>query len=45
MGDPQLYDPVGLEMCRDIYKKYMLNSHLDDLIDLYDKAGRQLYNI
>ncbi len=32
---------VGLEMCRDIYKKYMPDSHLDDLIDLYDKAGRQ----
>jgi four helix bundle protein len=36
---------VGLEMCRDIYKKYMKGADLDVLIDIYDKAGRQLYNL
>ncbi len=36
---------VGLEMCKDIYKKYMVNCDLDKLVDIYDKAGRQLYNL
>ena len=36
---------VGLEMCRDIYKKHMENIDLDVVIDTYDKAGRQLYNL
>ena len=36
---------VGLEMCRDIYKTHMPNFPLDEFIDLYDKAGRQLYNL
>src|SRR4030042_5022297 len=32
---------VGLEMCRDIYKKHMKDKDLDIVIDIYDKAGRQ----
>ena len=36
---------VGLEMCRDIYKKHMVNCNIDELVDIYDKAGRQLYNL
>ena len=36
---------VGLEMCRDIYKKYMVNCNIIELVDIYDKAGRQLYNL
>ncbi len=36
---------VGLEMCRDIYKKYMVNCNINELVDIYDKAGRQLYNL
>ncbi len=33
---------VGLEMCRDVYK---IDCNMDELIDVYDKAGRQLYNL
>jgi four helix bundle protein len=36
---------VGLEMCRDIYKKHITDFPIDEMIDLYDKAGRQLYNL
>ena len=36
---------VGLEMCRDIYGKLMHGLPLEELIDHYDKAGRQLYNL
>ncbi len=34
---------VGLEMCRDIYMKHMVNCNINELVDIYDKAGRQLY--
>src|SRR3972149_11076820 len=36
---------VGLEMCRDIYKKHLSDFPIDQLIDTYDKAGRQLYKL
>jgi four helix bundle protein len=36
---------VGLEMCRDIYGNKMDTPVLVELIDIYDKAGRQLYNL
>ncbi|MBI5180236.1 MAG: four helix bundle protein [Nitrospirae bacterium] len=36
---------VGLEMCRDIYGKAMIGFSVEELIDLYDKTGRQLYNL
>lgn len=36
---------VGLEMCRDIYNSYMTDCNLDDMVDIYDKSGRQLYNL
>ena len=36
---------VGLEMCRDIYKKQTSDLPLDELIDVYDKSGRQLFNL
>lgn len=36
---------VGLEMCRDIYGKAMNGFSVEELIDLYDKSGRQLYNL
>jgi len=34
---------VGIEMCRDIFKA---NTELcEKLVDIYDKCGRQLYNL
>ena len=36
---------VGLEMCRDIYKRQTADLPLAELIDLYDKSGRQLFNL
>jgi len=36
---------VGVEMCRDIYGKVMHGLPLGELIDIYNKAGRQLYNL
>src|SRR3989304_10516991 len=36
---------VGLEMCRDIYKKHLSDFPIDQLIDTYDKVGRQLYKL
>ena len=36
---------VGLEMCKDIYTHAMADIPLADLIDHYDKIGRQLYNL
>ncbi len=36
---------VGLEMCRDIYGDLMVELSLAELIDKYDKSGRQLYNL
>jgi len=36
---------VGLEMCRDIYGKVIHGLLLEELIDIYDKAGRQIYNL
>jgi four helix bundle protein len=36
---------VGLEMCRDLYQSCFTDSYLEELIDVYDKAGRQLYNL
>ena len=36
---------VGLCQCRDIYSKYINPELYDKLINEYDKAGRQLYNL
>jgi four helix bundle protein len=36
---------VSLEMCRDIYGKNLNISILEELLDIYDKSGRQLYNL
>ncbi len=36
---------VGLEMCRDIYKPHLTDFPVDEMIDLYDKSGRQLYKL
>ena len=36
---------VGLEMCRDIYGTHMRGFPLIEFIDIYDKAGRQLYKL
>jgi four helix bundle protein len=36
---------VGLEMCRDIYGKTVGEFPIAELIDNYDKAGRQLFNL
>jgi four helix bundle protein len=36
---------VGLEMCRDIYRGYMQDFPIDELIDSYDKSGRQIYKL
>lgn len=34
---------VGLEQCRDLYN--ITGEVMDELIDIYDKTGRQLYNL
>lgn len=36
---------VGLNYCRDVYHKYVEPELCDELIDTYDKAGRQLYKL
>jgi four helix bundle protein len=36
---------VGLEQCRDLYGTNVNKELCDQLIDLYDKSGRQLYNL
>lgn len=36
---------VGLAQCRDIYPKYVDAKKCDELIDTYDKIGRQLFNL
>ena len=34
---------VGLEQCRDLYN--INNNVMEELLDIYDKTGRQLYNL
>ena len=34
---------VGLEQCRDLYNIH--GKIIDELLDVYDKTGRQLYNL
>lgn len=36
---------VGLEQCRDLYGESVEKELCEQLIDLYDKSGRQLYNL
>ena len=36
---------VSLEQCRDIYHKFMDIELCEDLVDIYDKSGRQLYKL
>jgi four helix bundle protein len=36
---------VGIEMCRDIFGKYVDKALCLELVDLYDKCGRQLYKL
>ena len=36
---------VSLSQCRDIYPTYMNVERCDELIDIYDKSGRQLYKL
>jgi four helix bundle protein len=36
---------VGLEQCRDLYGAYVNTDLCEQLIDLYDKSGRQLYKL
>ncbi len=36
---------VGLEQCRDLYGEFIDTKLCENLIDLYDKSGRQLYNL
>ncbi len=37
---------VSLSQCRDIYPKFIVNvKRCDELIDMYDKTGRQLYKL
>ena len=36
---------VGLEQCRDLYGEFMNKQLCEQLIDLYDKSGRQIYNL
>lgn len=36
---------VGMEMCRDIYGKYVETKLCEELIEIYDICGRQLYRL
>ena len=36
---------VSLSQCRDIYPAYVSVKRCDELIDIYDKSGRQLYKL
>lgn len=36
---------VSLSQCRDIYPTYINVNGCDELIDVYDKTGRQLYRL
>jgi four helix bundle protein len=36
---------VSLSQCRDIYPVCVSVEHCDDLMDVYDKSGRQLYKL
>ena len=36
---------VSLSQCRDIYPTYVNVKRCDELIDIYDKSGRQLYKL
>ncbi len=36
---------VSLSQCRDIYPTYIDIKRCDELIDIYDKTGRQLYKL
>ena len=36
---------VSLSLCRDIYPSYVNIKRCDELIDTYDKTGRQLYKL
>ena len=36
---------VSLSQARDIYPKYVSTERCDELIDIYDKSGRQLYKL
>jgi len=36
---------VGLEQCKDLYNTNVNKQLCEQLIDLYDKSGRQLYNL
>jgi hypothetical protein len=36
---------VGLEQCKDLYGTKVDRQLCEQLIDLYDKSGRQLYNL
>jgi four helix bundle protein len=36
---------VGIEMCRDIFGEYIGQGHSQELVNLYDVCGRQLYRL
>ena len=36
---------VGVQQCRDLYGEFIDGQLCEQLIDLYDKSGRQLYNL
>lgn len=36
---------VGLEPCRDLYGEFVDKQLCEQFVDLYDKSGRQLYNL
>ena len=36
---------VSISECRDIYPPYVSKERCDELVDLYDKSGRQLYKL
>jgi len=36
---------VSIEQCRDLYPKFIDNKICNELIEIYDKCGRQLYRL
>ena len=36
---------VHLEFCKDLYLRFIDNKLCDELLEIYDKTGRQLYNL
>ena len=36
---------VHLEFCKDLYSRFIDDKLCEELLEIYDKTGRQLYNL